>query len=157
MNIFFLDWDPQKAAGFHADRHVVKMTLESAQLLCSAHWATGGTAPYKPTHKNHPCAIWVRESLSNYQWLARLGLYLCEEYEKRFGKIHKSKEIIQWCSEHFPDIPEHGLTPPVLAMPDDFKVADDPVQSYRNYYIQGKRHLAKWKSGRIPVWFNKER
>ena len=65
MNIFVLDNDPFKAAEYQCDKHVVKMVLETAQLLCSAH----ETAPYKRTHYNHPCAIWTRSSLSNYMWL----------------------------------------------------------------------------------------
>jgi hypothetical protein len=77
MNIFYLDKSPYTCARYHCDKHVVKMILETAQLLCGAHWATGGTAQYKPTHLNHPCAIWVRKSLSNYKWLCELGFNLC--------------------------------------------------------------------------------
>lgn len=69
MNIFILDTNPKIAAQYHVDKHVVKMILETAQLLCSAHWLNGSEAPYKLTHKNHPCAIWTRECVENYNWL----------------------------------------------------------------------------------------
>ena len=73
MNIFFLDNDIRKCAIYHCDKHVVKMTLETAQLLCGVHHIIGGDAPYKLSHKNHPCSIWARESLSNYMLLSELG------------------------------------------------------------------------------------
>jgi hypothetical protein len=69
MNIFFLDENPTLSAKYHVDKHVVKMILETAQLLCSVHHVTDQVTdqvPYKLSHKNHPCAIWARESLSNY-------------------------------------------------------------------------------------------
>ena len=69
MNIFILDYDVKKCAEYHVDKHVVKMILETAQLLCGAHWTTGGEAPYKLSHKNHPSAIWTRQDLNNYMWL----------------------------------------------------------------------------------------
>ena len=77
MNIFVLDLDVKKCAEYHSNPHVLKMIIEYNQLLCSAHWLTGGEAPYKLTHKNHPCAIWTRECLENYIWLADLCLELC--------------------------------------------------------------------------------
>ncbi len=99
MNIFFLDWDVKKSAEYHCDKHVVKMILETAQLLCGAHHVTDQVptkyppstlqVPYKLSHKNHPCAIWTRESLSNYLYLCELGLELCKEYTYRYGKRHK--------------------------------------------------------------------
>ena len=82
MNIFFLDYDTQKCAQYHCDKHVVKMVLETAQLLCGVHHTTPQVTPqvpYKLSHKNHPCAIWCRESLSNYLYLCDLGLELCKE------------------------------------------------------------------------------
>jgi hypothetical protein len=94
------------------------MILETAQLLCGVHWATGGDAPYRLSHKNHPCAIWARESYSNYVWLTDLGFALCNEYQNRYGKIHKSKSILEWCLVNRPNIPDVGLTPQPNAMPD---------------------------------------
>jgi hypothetical protein len=154
MNIFFLDYDVKKCAKDHCDKHVVKMILETAQLLCGVHHATEQKTPnipYKLSHKNHPCAIWTRESLSNYFYLCELGLELCEEYTIRYGKTHKSKQIIEWCIENKPELPDLGFTDPPRAMPDEYKV-NDVVQSYRNYYIGDKLKFAKWKNGHIPSW-----
>jgi hypothetical protein len=153
MNIFYLDNDVNKCAEYHCDKHIVKMTLETAQLLCSAHWVVGGQAPYKLAHKNHPCSIWVRSSLSNYIYLCNLGLALCSEYEYRYNKIHKSKSVISWCLTNLPDLKDIGLTPPALAMPEQYK-SSDPVKAYRNYYIYEKS-FAKWKFRSIPFWYYK--
>ena len=152
MNIFFLDKNPMKCAQYHNDKHVVKMILETAQLLCGSHWATGGEAPYKLSHKNHPCSIWARESLSNYLYLCELGLELCKEYTYRYGKRHKSQDVIEWCLVNKPNIPDIGFTEPAKAMPDEYKV-DDVVKSYRNYYRGGKSGFATWKNREVPKWF----
>jgi hypothetical protein len=159
MNIFFLDFDVKKCAKFHCDKHVVKMILETAQLLCSAHHVTIHDTihdtihvPYKLSHKNHPCSIWVRESLSNYLYLCELGLALGEEYTYRYGKTHKSIEVIQWCLTNRPNIKDIGFTTPPLAMPDEYKV-DSVVESYRNYYKGAKSEIVSWKNREKPVWF----
>lgn len=131
MNIFYLDQDVDLAAQAHCDKHVVKMILETAQLLCSAH--EKGAAPYKRTHYNHPCAVWARTDMHNYLWLIDLGLALCKEYTHRYGKRHKSQDVIEWCNEHFPHIPMNALTPFPQAMPDEHK-SDDAVEAYRSYY-----------------------
>ena len=152
MNIFYLDKNVSKCAQYHNDKHVVKMILETAQLLCGSHWATGGTAPYKLSHKNHPCAIWVREVLNNYYWLCDLGKELCEEYTYRYGKRHKSEDVIDWCCENKPNIPDIKFTEPPLAMPEPYKV-ESHVQSYRNYYMGDKRSFSNWKYREVPSWF----
>ncbi len=153
MNIFFLDSDPKKCAEYHNDKHVVKMILETAQLLCGVHWAIGGEAPYKLSHKNHPCSIWVRSSLENYLWLCELGLELCEEYSYRYSKKHKSQQIIEWCVVNKPQIPDVPFKEPPRAMPNVFKV-EDVTQSYRNYYIGAKKDFCKWKNRQTPLWFS---
>lgn len=155
MNIFFLDFDTKKCAEYHCDKHVVKMILETAQLLCGSHHMVNNPIsdiPYKLSHKNHPCAIWVRESLSNYLYLCDLGLELCKEYTYRYGKRHKSQDIIEWCLSNKPLIKDIGFTTPPKAMPDEYKV-EDVVESYRNYYIGAKKEFAKWKNREIPQWF----
>lgn len=155
MNIFFLDWDLKKCAQYHCDKHVVKMILETAQLLCGVHHMTPQVAPqvpYKLSHKNHPCAIWARESLTNYLTLCELGLELCEEYTYRYGKRHKSLDVISWCIENRPKISDKGLTQPPKAMPDEYKTMD-VIQSYRNYYCGEKRGFATWKGREKPSWF----
>ena len=152
MNIFVLDWDIKQCAKDHCDKHCVKMILESAQLLCGVHWLSGKEAPYKLSHKNHPCSIWARKSLGNYLWLCELGLELCSEYTRRYGKTHKTKQILDWCLDNKPQIPDIGFTEPSLAMPDDYKT-NDVVESYRKYYINDKKEIAKWKDGYVPNWF----
>jgi hypothetical protein len=129
------------------------MILETAQLLCSANHLCGDNEPpYKLAHKNHPCSIWCRASLTNYLYLCELGLELSKEYTYRYNKHHKSTDVIQWCLNNLPNIPDIGFTPPALAMPDQYKV-DDFVKSYRNYYIGEKKGFATWKNREIPYWF----
>jgi len=155
MNIFVLDTDPKKCAVYHNDKHVVKMILETAQLLCGSHHVTESQyeIPYKLSHKNHPCSIWVRECIENYIWLCDLGLELCEEYTYRYGKRHKSQDIIEWCLINTPNIPEKGdITPFALAMPDECKVGT-AIDSYRAYYMLEKRNLASWKNRETPKWY----
>lgn len=155
MNIFVLDWDVKKCAMYHNDKHVVKMILETAQLLCGVHHMTESpteNVPYKLSHKNHPCSIWARESMDNYLWLCELGMELCAEYTFRYGKRHKSQQVIEWCIDNRPNIPEEGFTVPAKAMPDQYKV-EDVVQSYRNYYLGEKKSFCNWKNRNTPSWF----
>ena len=165
MNIFILDWDVKKCTQYHVDKHVVKMILETAQLLCGVHHVTDEVTtkyrtstdqvPYKLSHKNHPYAIWARKSLSNYLYLCELGLELSKEYTHRYGKRHKSEMVILWCIMNKPNIPDIGFTEPAKAMPDEFKV-DSVVESYRNYYMGAKSDLAAWKNREKPFWFEKK-
>ena len=158
MNIFFLDDDIKKCAQYHCDKHVVKMILETAQLLCGVHHMTPQVAPqvpYKLSHKNHPCAIWARESLTNYLVLCELGLELCYEYTYRYGKRHKSQDVIEWCVINKPSIQDIGYTKPPKAMPDEYKV-DSVVESYRNYYRGAKASFAVWKNREKPFWFEEK-
>lgn len=149
MNIFVLDEDPNQAARFACDKHVVKMILESAQLLCAAF--PEGDAPYKKTHVNHPCSIWTRANNSNYEWLVQHAYALCAEYTKRYGKVHKSQSVIEWCDINRPNLPEEPITPFPQAMPDQYK-SSNPIQAYRAYYIGEKAAFATWKTN-IPDWF----
>jgi len=158
MNIFLLDTDTRKCAQYHCDKHVVKMILETAQLLCGVHHVTNQVTtevPYKLSHKNHPCAIWARESLPNYLYLCDLGLELCKEYTYRYGKRHKSQDVIEWCLINKPNIPDTTFTTPARAMPDDYKV-DNVVESYRRYYMGEKSNIAVWKNRETPEWYKTE-
>jgi hypothetical protein len=158
VNIFILDWDVEKCAQYHNDKHVVKMILETAQLLCGVHHMTeygNVNIPYKLSHKNHPCSIWCRESLTNYLWLCELGLELGKEYTYRYGKKHKSVEVIEWCIENKPMIKDIGFTEPPKAMPIECK-EDSVVESYRNYYNKFKRGFSTWKNRQTPYWYNQE-
>ena len=165
MNIFFLDWDPEVCAQYHVDKHVVKMILESCQLLYTCHWTmTMQTAPppyiscapngkgYKPTHRNHPCNVWLRESLDNYLWLLRLAHALVDEYKFRYGedKTHKCEAHLEWLSMVYPaGLERRGLTPPRLAMPDEFK-SPDAIDAYRAYYLGAKQKLIKYSKRPKP-------
>lgn len=154
MNIFILDLDVKKCAEYHCDKHVVKMILETSQLLCGVHHLSGSSEiPYKLSHKNHPCSIWARESLTNYLYLCELGLELCKEYTYRYGKRHKSQDVIEWCIVNKANISDKGFTEPAKAMPEEYKTKD-VVQSYRNYYIGAKKDFAVWKGRNIPFWYN---
>ena len=158
MNVFFLDWDVEKNAQYHCDKHVVKMILETAQLLCGVHHMTSNETdyvPYKLSHKNHPCAIWARESLTNYLYLGELGLELSREYTYRYGKKHKSQEIIEWCLVNKPQITDIGFTIPPKAMPDEYKT-QDVIESYRKYYLGAKKTFLTWKERQVPDWVMSE-
>ena len=129
------------------------MVLETAQILCGVHWVEGGEAPYKLSHRNHPCSIWARECVENYVWLCDLGLALSKEYSHRYNKRHKSQDIIEWCYDKIPNLRNNGvMTPFALAMPDEGKIGN-VVESYREYYMKEKRGFATWKKRPIPVWF----
>ena len=138
MNIFYLSEDPEQAAKYMYNKHVVKMILESAQLLCTAHLISDGPdadVPYKATHKNHPSAIWARESVSNYIWLYDHMIALGNEYTRRYGKKHLT---ILKCSGALCKAPNNitkvDLTPMPQCMPDQYKVPGNSVEAYWNYY-----------------------
>ena len=154
MNIFVLDLNHTKCAQYQFDRHAVKMILETCQILCSVHHTTGTsvTIPYKKTHVNHPCVIWTRSSIQNYHWLLKLGFAQSVEYTHRYGKIHKCHEVLKWCEQNVPTLPDIGLTPFVQCMDEQFKDVDT-VTAYRNLYRLGKSHLASWKNRSTPSWF----
>ena len=164
MNIFFLDSDIKKCAQYHVDKHVVKQRLELAQLGCTAHHILGDIPaekiPYKPTHKNHPSAIWVRESLFNYNWIVNLGLELCNEMRYRFGTPYqKTEEVLLWLKENPIQVEDCFITKQKLAVGDNpipFSNYDDywnyAVDNYRKYYNDTKQHLFKWTNRKKPEW-----
>ncbi len=140
MNIFFLDRDPETVARFHSDQHIVKMVLETAQILCAALFRHGIAAPYKPTHARHPSVLWAGDSLSHWLWTRRLGLELGAEYTFRRDRVHASAEIIAALSEA-PAIPDLGWCDPPQAMPESYR-GDDTVAAYRAYYAAEKSRFA---------------
>lgn len=152
MNIFVVNENPILAAQDLCNKHNVKMILESAQMLCSPF--ANGSAPYRRTHYNHPCSKWVRTSKENYEWLIKHGMALCKEYTKRYGRVHKSQKVIEWCEHNYLKIefPDMGLTPFVQAMPEKYK-SEDTVESYRNYYMGDKRKIASWPPEGTPEWW----
>ena len=176
MNIFYLDSDVKTCATYHNDKHVVKMILEYAQLLSTAHRMLDGAEYidassgrrikrwrlenesmenmlYKASHINHPSAIWVRQSNNNYNWLMCLFQDLLQEYTYRYGKIHATDRLVYWLRKPPANIPVGYFTQPTPAMPDEYKVPDS-IQSYRNYYVGAKKTMAKWKNRPIPEWWS---
>jgi hypothetical protein len=178
MNIFYLDSNPKSCAEMHLDKHVVKMILEYAQLLSTAHRVIDGeefwdkTANgrkikrwrmyldsmennlYKATHINHPSAVWVRQSFANYNWLYVLWRELMSEYTYRYMKRHACEKLIPYLSKKPHRISnDNPFTEPPPAMPDYCKVNGDSVASYRNYYINEKASFASWTTQPMPDWF----
>ena len=152
MNIFILDKDPIIAASYYIDRHM-KIIIEIAQMLCTTSWYFGIPAPYKKTHFNHPVSIWVRKSLSNYNWAVIHGLAIAKQYTSRYHKIHKSQAIIEWCHNHGGKPNDIGLTLFAQAMPEKY-MNEDAVKAYRDFYIGEKKAFASWKSpATIPYWW----
>lgn len=150
MNIFILDTHPVLAAQMQCDKHVVKMCLETAQMLSTI---AGG--PYKPTHVNHPCTVWARTNYSNYEWLHRHGIALCNEYQERYNRVHKCMNImlnpvIVECAH---TLPFDVLSPFAQAMPEELK-NEDAVKAYRDYYHQKSKTVdMRWTKRPIPDWF----
>jgi hypothetical protein len=153
VNIFVLDRDPKKCATYHNNSHVVKMITESAQMLSTAVRISGIDIGYRITHINHPCTVWVRKSKSNWLWLREMVEHLHDEWKYRYDHTnnHKAYDII--LTLPIPNLPDIGLTSFALAMPEIYRT-DDPVESYRQFYIHDKSHLAKWKKRDIPEWFH---
>lgn len=155
MNIFYVDKNPILAARYLCDKHVVKMVLETTQLLCSNNTVF---QPYKPTHINHPCAKWAFLCIANYNWLTSHGLELCKEYTFRYGKIHKCQQYLEkLATQHQSLAPDYFVqfTEPPQCMPDECKIWHDTVMAYRNYYNQIKSVTikCKWTKRVIPDWF----
>ena len=155
MNIFVLHEDPQIAARMHCDKHVVKMILETAQMLCTAHHKLDSKIRdhlYRPTHVSHPCTVWVRSTQGNYLWAYQLFFALCAEYHHRYGKVHKTyAKLDEFLCDAPKQIPMKERTAFALAMPDEFKQTD-AVQAYRDYYNGTKSHLFAWTNREIPDW-----
>jgi hypothetical protein len=153
VNIYVLDTDIDACARFHCDRHVVKMVLESAQMLCTVLFEQGVDAPYRPTHRRHPCTLWAGRSLSNWLWLRELGLALNREFRYRFEKDrdHASTIVIRGLPR--PPIPDLGLTEFAQAMPEKYRVPGSAVRAYRAFYVAEKGHFARWTRRPEPGWF----
>jgi len=153
MNIFYLDRNTEIAAKYHCDKHVVKMILETAQILTSVQHRYGNTnTTYRPTHVKHPSTVWAGDNDHHYIWLWKLGMELCKEYTKRYGKTHKTQSILEGELRHAPkEMPRLGWWNPPQCMPDEYKV-EDTVEAYRNYYRGAKAYMAKWKNTQQPEW-----
>lgn len=160
MNIFVLSENPIEAAQMLCNKHVPKMILESAQMLCSAlvhhKKVPQSNVPYKSTHYNHPCTKWVAQSTANSSWLMHHALQMCTEFELRYNKIHKTQSVFIELYDKFPNEYNDSWqnhTPFALAMPDKYK-CDDAVKSYRDFY-KGEKYFAKWEPlTKTPDWWD---
>lgn len=153
MNIFYLSRNPKEAAEFHCDKHAVKMILETSQMLSTALHLHGCTdAPIKVSFKNHPSTVWTRASQANYLWMCYLLEHLCTEYTDRYGKEHFCQRYVSLFLDNAHYVPLGPFTDPPQCMPVECK-RPDAVEGYRAYYIQEKAYFAKWKTGKIPVWW----
>ena len=156
MNIFVTDPSPYSSAQCLPDKHVVKMPLETCQMLsivCSDKWGHGygqlhriNGEPYKTdkgAFRNHPCTIWANKTLTNTWWLVSHGIALCQEYTHRYGKVHSCQSAIE---EAASIIPLRKPTVPksfTRAMPDEYKhdTSIDTFTAYKNY-IRSKPWVA---------------
>ena len=166
MNLFILYANPRDAAEAHGDKHVVKMILETCQMLYTAHWTTAypglivkskkgldlppsmETAPmkiksdkrgYLHCHINHPCTKWIRASIENYRFACELGIALGEEYTYRWRKTHSCEAHVRWLAANPPNLPRIPRTPFAIAMDAQYRNSDDAIQCYRNYYLTAKK------------------
>ena len=171
MNIFFLSKNPQLAALDHCDKHVVKMVLETTQMMCTAHRLLDGDVAadamglYKTAYANHPMTQWVRENQFNYAWTYRLLKELCSEYTYRYDKVHATQskgilDALQKVPENICLGTETGRTVPPMCMPDKYKsrftgkaTFTDVVDAYRRYYIGEKKDFAVWTRRPQPKWW----
>ena len=169
VNLFVVDRDPIKSAQDLCDKHVVKMPLETAQILSSAfpkeepfeslREVKPRRVLYRQTHLNHKICRWTRETEENFLWTVRHGIGLCVEFRVRYGHAHSSESVILWCMKnvHKLQFPSKGLTEFVQAISPDCYL-DDPVEAYRKYYVLKKSHFAKWLKGRQPPqWWHEEK
>lgn len=197
MNLFYVDADPTVAAQSLGDKHVVKMILETAQMLSTAHRILDGKQEvievtkrkikklksgevidlgyitrkkkiwklddkidndkmYKATHINHPSSIWIRQSAVNYFWAYDHFVALCNEYTRRYGKIHltdrKLSTLLIIEPLNIPRGNENSHTLPPCCMPDEYKITDCPVTNYRYYYAFAKTKMHKWTNRQPPEW-----
>ena len=153
MNIFVLDDDIRLCAQSHCDLHVSKMILESVQMLCTALNKKGFTTPYRSTHMNHPCVLWVEASFDNFLWLSELASELNREYRFRYKRErdHASIAVLQEISKN--SFESAGMTEFAQAMPAEHKVPGDAVAAYRNFYLADKASFAAWTRRQAPDWW----
>ena len=153
MNIFYLDPTPSICAEYHCDKHVVKMILESAQMLCTSHRLNGrdDSILYKVTHQNHPSSKWARESTANYLWLYDLFSNLCAEYTHRYSRTHLTESKLHSILSRPPELADAEFTEPPQCMPEQYH-QEDTVEAYRQYYLAEKTSLLCWTHRDIPAW-----
>jgi hypothetical protein len=151
MNIFYVDENPGTAATNLIDKHVVKMVLETAQIMCTALSLHGVQTPYKPTHKNHPAVKWAAQSQPNFLWLFWHGYWLAWEYHLRYDRYHKSGDVIMWAFSQIMSIPSGQFTEPPQCMPEQYR-GPNTVEAYRRYYCAEKLQLGPYTGRGEPSW-----
>ncbi len=163
MNIFAIEGDEKtgqidwiKSGKSHDNYRVVKMILESCQLLSTALNVHGLKGPYKSFNPKHPSTMWVIESSANFDDLVNLTISLLDEYGLRFKKTHKCEQVLkQILKTYNPSVfPSNKSTPLRLAMPNEFKT-DNPVLSYRNYWLT--KPNVRYPENKVPSWFKERR
>ena len=152
MNIFVLDKNIDKCAKYHCDQHVVKMILESVQIMCTVLNKKGIITPYKSTHVKHPCVLWAEKSYDNFLWLSNLTITLNEEFKYRYKKTTNHNSIDVLNKIRHKEFESTGLTEFAQAMPDKYKVPGDAISAYRNFYLGEKMKFAKWTRRKPPFW-----
>ena len=185
MNIFVLDENPKIAAQMHCDKHVCKMIIEHTQMLAAAYYHTlgitrkkeiaenqkvvnivfsgfprkhedGSDHPYALSHVNHPCTIWTRASIQNWNWLLECTKELCSEFEKRYKKPHSIAAILDWMESNKPRLSSIRLTAFATAMPDCYKTYPT-TEAYKRYYAYKTSYMqVKWAHSEMPDWFTSE-
>lgn len=163
MNLFLLDKDVTLNAQYHVNKHVTKMIVETSQMLCTAHHILDGTTEfegiklYRPTHKNHPSTVWIRKNKYNYLYARDLLRALITEYDFRYGRdLSKYSRPRKFAKMSYPDNiseePFEDFKDFPMAMPEELRIKEDPVQAYRNYYIRDKSGLHSWTKREVPNW-----
>ena len=183
MNIFVLDESPEVAAKYHCNKHVVKMILESGQMMCTAHYTHGLRSigkelsdfkrvrdakahaienldanilpPWSLSHTRHPCTVWTALNTGNYKWHLRLMRALLDQYTERYQKIHKAESTYSWLENNIPiNMMTGDKTAHPQCMPDSCK-STSPVDAYRKYYTNFKQHIAVWEPrSKTPEWYS---
>lgn len=166
MNLFYLAQDPEESVRYLCDKHVVKMTLETAQLLCGVYHMSNQSGPYVPyklTHKNHPVAVWSRDTKGNFDYLSEYFRCISNEYLFRYNKEHLSfTKCAHLCYSGNLSIPKGSFTVPPKCMPDEYKVSlgnsgVDTVESYRAYYAHKRDTIRpfRYTNRSVPTWLLK--
>lgn len=179
MNIFYIDEDPRQCAEWMVNRHILSQIRESALMLSTAHRVLDGIevqielekdgkvrkkkvwvldderneSLYNAGHINHPCTVWVRQSVENYNWLVDHLHALGQEYTYRYGKRHATIERCFYPLQSPPfGLRDWDWTQPPSVMDSGYIVGDNPIDNYRNYYRVGKANLHVWKNRQPPTW-----
>jgi hypothetical protein len=185
MNIFVLDENPRIAAEMHCDKHVCKMIIEHTQMLAASYYHTlgisrkkeiaenqeivnklfegfprkhpdGSDHPYAISHVNHPCTVWTRASIENWNWLLECTKELCAQFKLRYKNEHSIKAILNWMESKKPNLPSTGLTQFATALPECYK-SYSVIEAYKRYYAYKTSYMkVEWRHSDTPEWFTQE-